>query len=518
LSFYFVFLIGSLMYAKYGEQEKKLLRFCFAVILCNGVIEIPMILTGFAQILGGIKYQVSLYSFFLFCKVFNIFLTVYSFNLLKKWQNESVLCLEKSEDLENVSYFVSSAKIHRFVHFIFDLLIVFVCFNAYIYIFRHDLVKISEVIGEKGTLILFLGLCRVIYHTLFEWSLNATPGKYLTGSRVVENDAEPLSIEIIFKRSIYRLVPFEALSYLGKYNGWHDQWSNTDVVKEESKGVNGNRYLLVILATLLFAYSTLVIATYFDNKAQEKHTSDIELDFLDKRKKLLNNLNSDYILFPKVEKISQNQSVGSAAYNESSSEYERWRIERIEGDTVVCSILKFENYPNEKEIRMAYKNQNGRLEYISISKDDIDGTLPKKQYGDVDMLINASDGKRRFGIKSIQAVFGLDLEIQDGTSQKSLENKDKDVILLGIRNKGADGEMIKVETLEGAAICRNKIPTKINNMENATYENNYYFQLELDNCTLNEPYKVLLTFQNKKGNQSKFIVSGEGFSAKISPF
>ncbi len=59
-----------------------------------------------------------------------------------------------------------------------------------------------------------------------------TIGKYLTGTRAIRLDGEPMDFKTAFVRSILRLVPFEAFSFLGPGRGWHDQWSDTRVVDE----------------------------------------------------------------------------------------------------------------------------------------------------------------------------------------------------------------------------------------------------------------------------------------------
>lgn len=45
----------------------------------------------------------------------------------------------------------------------------------------------------------------------------------------VSLSGEMSSIQI-WKRTLSRLIPFDALSFFGE-NGWHDSWSDTRVVK-----------------------------------------------------------------------------------------------------------------------------------------------------------------------------------------------------------------------------------------------------------------------------------------------
>ncbi len=72
----------------------------------------------------------------------------------------------------------------------------------------------------------------VSYYTLFEKFTNGkTPGKFLTGTRAVRSDGSPLTLNNALLRSVSRMVPFEPLSALGGCP-WHDNWSNTKVIKD----------------------------------------------------------------------------------------------------------------------------------------------------------------------------------------------------------------------------------------------------------------------------------------------
>ena len=73
-------------------------------------------------------------------------------------------------------------------------------------------------------------LITVFYYYLMEFYNNGrTIGKYITGTMAVSLSGEMSSIQI-WKRTLSRLVPFDALSFFGE-NGWHDSWYDTRVVK-----------------------------------------------------------------------------------------------------------------------------------------------------------------------------------------------------------------------------------------------------------------------------------------------
>jgi len=73
----------------------------------------------------------------------------------------------------------------------------------------------------------------LLYFIVLEFYFAKSIGKFITRTSVVlENGEKPSSREIII-RSFSRIVPFDALSFLGEGSyGWHDKWSKTYVVKD----------------------------------------------------------------------------------------------------------------------------------------------------------------------------------------------------------------------------------------------------------------------------------------------
>ena len=71
----------------------------------------------------------------------------------------------------------------------------------------------------------------LIYYTFCEKVFNGyTLGKLITGTKALRNDGQPLTFKDAFKRSLSRLVPFEAFSAFGGHP-WHDRWTDTQVIK-----------------------------------------------------------------------------------------------------------------------------------------------------------------------------------------------------------------------------------------------------------------------------------------------
>ena len=68
------------------------------------------------------------------------------------------------------------------------------------------------------------------YYCFFEGIWGRTPGKFLIGTKVVDEEGDPPSFGQIVGRSACRLIPFEPFSFFGA-RGWHDSISHTYVVR-----------------------------------------------------------------------------------------------------------------------------------------------------------------------------------------------------------------------------------------------------------------------------------------------
>lgn len=91
---------------------------------------------------------------------------------------------------------------------------------------------------NRGTDWLLGALLMLLYYPLMEGLTSGRSlGKLITKTRAVKRDGNLVSFEDCMIRTICRLVPFEALSFLGSepVTGWHDKWSKTIVVDEKKK-------------------------------------------------------------------------------------------------------------------------------------------------------------------------------------------------------------------------------------------------------------------------------------------
>lgn len=81
----------------------------------------------------------------------------------------------------------------------------------------------------------FVACISLVYYNVFEIFFARTIGKFITQTIVVDENGEKPNHERILVRTLCRLIPFNALSFLGVYGrGWHDTISKTYVVNKKA--------------------------------------------------------------------------------------------------------------------------------------------------------------------------------------------------------------------------------------------------------------------------------------------
>ena len=93
---------------------------------------------------------------------------------------------------------------------------------------------ISYIEGNRAFNYLFSSILYFIYIFSIEYlTKGRSIGKFITKTRVVSIDGTVPTQKDFLIRSLSRLVPFEAVSFLIGNDGWHDSWSDTRVVDWE---------------------------------------------------------------------------------------------------------------------------------------------------------------------------------------------------------------------------------------------------------------------------------------------
>lgn len=126
----------------------------------------------------------------------------------------------------------------RIGHYIID----FTCFQIIYQVFMFLIGLIALVATKDEIALLTLNFYGAVsglilfpaYYFFFEYKFQKTPGKWITGTIVVNQYGEKLAANDALLRTMIRLVPFEPFSCFSDSNrGWHDKWSNTYVLQKK---------------------------------------------------------------------------------------------------------------------------------------------------------------------------------------------------------------------------------------------------------------------------------------------
>jgi len=134
-----------------------------------------------------------------------------------------------------------SSKTKRFLNYLIDLIIfysLFAILGIVLYfiadsVANEDLMYFLDDLDNVNPLLdrLITAFIMVLFYTVLEGFSQKTVGKLITQTKVVLEDGEKPSFGVILKRSLSRIIPFEAFSFLGETSrGWHDSISKTYVV------------------------------------------------------------------------------------------------------------------------------------------------------------------------------------------------------------------------------------------------------------------------------------------------
>ncbi|HEX8428570.1 RDD family protein [Hymenobacter sp.] len=149
------------------------------------------------------------------------------------------------EHVENPSVFAEllnsplamtpASKGQRFANYLIDL----VTFYALIFGLALGLGVLVAFTGN-GEMVKWLDspwatlvfvLIMLSYYFVLESTTGRTMGKLITRTRVVMEDGSKLTANAVLKRTLSRIIPYDAFSFLGSGSGRHDRIAKTRVVK-----------------------------------------------------------------------------------------------------------------------------------------------------------------------------------------------------------------------------------------------------------------------------------------------
>ncbi|MGB3079759.1 MAG: RDD family protein, partial [Saprospiraceae bacterium] len=227
--FYLMMVVGAGRYLQNKFDVSGLLRFCFSAIFYGSIMRIfwtlllPVIFMRTTKDSGAPYHWISL-----IWVLYPVFLLWVSKIAVKGMDDELKATEEKifSDPVENILKF-ETGKNGRFIHLIVDLILTISLLMPFLFVFQYFIPGSDMIRTSKFLFITLLFFQRFIYYGVLESVFKATPAKYLTGSKVVnQHGATNPGFEKIIMRSLFRFIPFEPFSFLGT-TGWHDGLSCT---------------------------------------------------------------------------------------------------------------------------------------------------------------------------------------------------------------------------------------------------------------------------------------------------
>jgi len=116
----------------------------------------------------------------------------------------------------------------RLLHFIVDTLAVLI----FATILSFLIIPLATDSNQNLLGYLLLAVSFFGYYIFMETKYQKTLGKFITKTKVIMKDGQKPTQSDIIRRTAFRLVPFDRVSYFFVVNGIHDYLSNTTVVKD----------------------------------------------------------------------------------------------------------------------------------------------------------------------------------------------------------------------------------------------------------------------------------------------
>lgn len=142
---------------------------------------------------------------------------------------------------------VPASRMKRFLNLLIDTVFFYIIIVALTFIIglmvtvmgadannSVSVLQLDQLIDHLLKVLFFVGFFG--YYITFEAWLSKTPGKMITNTKVVDNEGQKPGFTTIFWRSLSRIVPFDAFTFLRENPiGIHDRISKTMVVNDKPR-------------------------------------------------------------------------------------------------------------------------------------------------------------------------------------------------------------------------------------------------------------------------------------------
>lgn len=441
LFLYGLLLTGSISYL-ISKKETRLLRFLFSLIFFSKALGLLFYVINiffvYKQIKGYMFLLLYLISF-----VFLLFWLFISYRVMRFFANQRQLEIEsRTYSGEDIKMLAEATRGQRFFNRLCDFICIILLFTSFTK--RLMETRFVKELGSTdiatGRLIVyaFILIVQLIFYWFFETMFQATPGKLLSGTVVVNNDGKKPSGSQLVKRTFSRIVPFEAFSTLfGR--PWHDEWSETYVIKEKNDGIKAGIYLLII-PILLFVGG----GAFFTNMYLKEHRAEAESQavFERKRDKLLYELN--HLTQEKTIKLSRN-------YEKSIY----LKTEKVTPENITFSVMRNTNPYNfdtqQYVLEKLYAERKDTLPKIILTRAELEKALNRKYEPGFSYEQHGTDLLKeglQYEVKEIITWYSPNLELESINTHDNPSGNES--LSIYLKNAGWPAEIIKATDKTGS--------------------------------------------------------------------
>lgn len=419
-----LWLVGAIVFI-IAKKETRILRFVFSLVF---FYRLTLLFGSIISMINSPSLFGIHYIIYLFSHVLWVFL---SYKVLVYFKQQKPLRIEQNAT-DGTTYYVEASLWQRFFNHIFDTVMVFILFyDLFVFLIRLTWVReistaLATVIGERLTLLFFVAIGRFIYYFVFERVFQFSPAKLFSETRVVKNDGATLGFKTAFVRTISRFVPFEAFSFIFVRVGWHDNWSDTAVVKEEKAKIKAPFYFLLLpLLIILMIVTQFLHYTLEDYQKAHKKEAEWEAN--------RNELRDD------IERMDLNDMLLLNAQDEYNGNV-YLKPEKINGNNITFAVIetkKLSNYDNN-HLESFYLKAKDTLQKVELTKDKLIEATKLVNDRVIGLKLNLTS--KLYFIEAVEPYF------QPSLQTRSYQGYSKGINLM-IRNVGWPAELVNVEDM-----------------------------------------------------------------------
>ncbi len=496
LVFCVTMLLAALFYVRSGYRETRLLRFSFSVIILSRLLSVFFLLVSTVMYSAeSVKMILPVILSYAVClaMVWLAYRSLFVIGTTKVLDTT----LRPRTGHEPETIYEEASKSQRFAHLLFDTLFCFLILSPMILYFDKFWENLYRILkSDRAVLTVSFLIFRCIYYTFFESVLGATPGKFLTETRVIEaNSDRRSSFGTIVGRTLARFIPFEPFSFLFGGN-WHDAASGTRVVREKRTGVRARRYLwipLVYIVSILFVVQGKNFYEKYQSYRENKKTF---LRNVQTTETELNRWSNDLLI--KMSELTYTSNSGDLYLKIES-----------EKDTVVEATLvwveKYNNY-STYQLEHYYEAEKEWLTRKTFSKKMLQKAVPQeynaaRSKNGIDLFNNG----RSFVIDEVDRLYAPNLKDR-GTGSLGDRN-----IFIEIYNSGWPGTITEINNRENDIEWQNELPQYIPSARNSWRDNVALRGIG----SVNRPYRCEIVVTDSLDQKHMFLLEGKEFKRTI---